>query len=79
MARLVLHLVHANSDGRWHLKDGERVLASFDTKAEALEEGKKRGSESQKSGRDAQLMVHREDGSFETEHTYGHDPRRTPG
>jgi hypothetical protein len=30
-------------------------------------------------GQDAQLVVHRQDGSIETEWTYGHDPRRTPG
>lgn len=31
------------------------------------------------AGRDAQLIVHLKDGSIETEYTYDHGPRRTPG
>jgi len=53
--------------------------ASFGSKAEAEEAGKKRGHELLARGQDAQLVIHREDGSIETEHTYGHDPRKTPG
>lgn len=78
-ARTVIHLVHLNSDNRWHLKDGDRVLASFDSKDEALQEGKKRGNDLHAKGTNAQLVVHRQDGSIETEHTYGDDPARHPG
>lgn len=77
--RVVLHLVHTNSDNRWHLKAEGQVVGSFDTKEEALEEGKKRGNALHGKGTNAQLVVHRQDGSIETEHTYGDDPTRHPG
>lgn len=78
-ARTVIHLVHLNADNRWHLKDGDQVLGSFDTKEEAMDEGKKRGHALQEKGQNAQLVIHRQDGSIETEHTYGDDPTRHPG
>jgi hypothetical protein len=79
MARSVFHLVHKKADGRWHLEENGQSFASFGSKAEAEEAGKKRGHELHHRGQDAQLVIHREDGSIETEHTYGHDPRKTPG
>jgi hypothetical protein len=79
MAREVMHLVHKNSDDRWHLEQDGKDLGSFATKQEAEEEGKKRGRALEAKGQDAQLVLHRQDGSIETEWTYGHDPRRTPG
>lgn len=78
-ARTVIHLVHLNADNRWHLKDGDTALGSFGTKDEALEEGKKRCHALHDKGQNAQLVVHRQDGSIETEHTYGDDPTRHPG
>jgi hypothetical protein len=41
--------------------------------------GKQKGNAIEQSGDDAQLIIHREDGSIEIEYTYGHDPRRIPG
>jgi uncharacterized protein DUF2188 len=79
MARAVMHLIHKNADNRWHLEQDGKELGAFDTKEEAETEGKRRGNESEGRGQDAQLVVHRQDGSIETEWTYGHDPRRTPG
>lgn len=77
MNRKVYHLVHTSAVDHWHLKlegvDG--CIGSFTTKDRALERGRELGQ----AGGDVQLIVHREDGSIETEHTYGHDPRRTPG
>lgn len=77
MNRKVYHLVHTSDDGNWHLKlagvDG--YIGSFTTKQRALERGRELGN----AGEDAQLIVHREDGSIETEHTYGNDPARTAG
>lgn len=78
-ARTVIHLVHLNADNRWHLKDGDTLLGSFDTKDEALEEGKKRAHKLHSGGLNAQLVIHRQDGSIEGEHTYGDDPVRHPG
>jgi len=44
-------------------------LGSYDTKEQAEREGKKRGTELESRGLDAQLVVHRQDGSIETEWT----------
>jgi len=79
MARSIFHLVHKKADGRWHLEENAQSFASFGSKAEAEEAGKKRGHDLHTRGQNAQLIIHREDGSIETEHTYGHDPRKTPG
>ena len=79
MARAVMHLVHKNADDRWHLEQAGQDLGSYDTKEAAETEGKRRGKELEAKGLDAQLVVHRKDGSIETEWTYGHDPRKTPG
>ncbi|MGN6518781.1 MAG: DUF2188 domain-containing protein [Dokdonella sp.] len=79
MVRYVMHLVHTNADGRWHLEHEGEDVGAFDTKAEAEEAGKARGNALWDSGKTAQLVVHREDGSIETEYTYGKDPERHPG
>lgn len=80
MKRQVLHVVHAGADGRWHLnREGGSNEGSFDTKQSAVEAGRSRAKDVHTRGGLAQLVVHREDGSFETEYTYGDDPRRTPG
>ena len=79
MDRYVMHLVHLNSDGRWHLKHDGSVIGSFDTKSEAEGAGVARGNKLWEQGTPAQLIVHREDGSIEFEHTYGKDPERHPG
>ena len=78
-ARTVYHLVHKNADNRWHLETGSEIADSFDTKEEALEAGKDLCNKLNDSGTLAQLVVHRQDGSIETEFTYGADPRRSPG
>lgn len=79
-SRVVYHLVNRNADDRWHLTvlGGDDVVA-FATKEEARQEGERRGRQHVNRGELAQLVVHREDGSIETEFTYGADPRDTPG
>jgi hypothetical protein len=79
MARAVMHLVHKNADGKWHLEQAGQDLGAYETKEEAERDGKKRGQGLEAKCLDAQLVVHRHDGSIETEWTYGHDPRKTPG
>lgn len=79
-SRTVYHLVHRNIDDKWHLSVvGGSDVASFDTKEEARQEGERRGRQHGERGELAQLVVHRQDGSIETEFTYGEDPRATPG
>jgi hypothetical protein len=79
MERFVIHVVHSNSSGRWHLKHNDTTLASFETKAEAFGEGQAQGNKLWDEGNPAQLVIHREDGSIEREYTYGKDPERHPG
>ncbi|WP_386067065.1 DUF2188 domain-containing protein [Tahibacter sp. UC22_41] len=81
MPCVVYHLAHRYSDDRWHLRvigDGDD-LATFEIKEEARQEGERRGRQHANRGEPAQLIIHREDGSVETEFTYGFDPRDTPG
>jgi hypothetical protein len=79
--RAVYHLVHRNADSRWHLSrtGGDDDIASFDTKEQGRQDGERRGRAHLGRGELAQLVVHREDGSIETEFTYGDDPRDVPG
>ena len=79
MERYVMHLVHLDHDDRWHLQHGDSVLGFFTTKSEAECAGTARGNKMREQGTLAQLVVHREDGSIEFEHTYGKDPERHPG
>jgi hypothetical protein len=74
-----MHLVHKKADDKWHLESGGRNLGFFDTKQQAVERGKKLGEDLGARSQDAQLIVHRQDGSIETEWTYGHDPQKTSG
>ncbi|MBI3927294.1 MAG: DUF2188 domain-containing protein [Armatimonadetes bacterium] len=63
------------SDGRWSLKaQGEEDAESFETKDEAVRAGADRA----RAVELGQLIVHRKDGTFEEERTYGRDPRRHP-
>ena len=79
MARYVMHLVHGIADGKWHLKHLGSSIAAFGTKTEAERAGQVRGNRMYEDGKDAQLIVHHEDGSIEHEYTYGHDPERFRG
>ncbi|HSX60428.1 MAG TPA: DUF2188 domain-containing protein [Tahibacter sp.] len=80
-ARTVYHLVHHNADSRWRLRiaGAEGDVATFDTKEDARQDGERRGRAHVARGELAQMIVHREDGSIETEFTYGADPRDVPG
>ncbi|MEO8673297.1 MAG: DUF2188 domain-containing protein [Tahibacter sp.] len=80
MKRIIYHVVHKNADSRWHLEEaGGGDLSSHDSKGAAVEDGKARAKALHDQGTNAQLIIHRQDGSIETEHTYGDDPRQTPG
>ena len=77
--RTVMHLVHKDSDARWHLEVAGTDIAVFDSKSDAEQEGEARGGRLWAQGTPAQLVVHREDGSVEHETTYGLDPARHEG
>jgi hypothetical protein len=69
---------HLTTNGdRWELHaEGGKALASFETKAEALE-----GSISIVTKRTGSLKIHKADGTIEEERTYPRalDPKKSPG
>ena len=69
--RNVYH-VTSNSDKGWKVKKEGATRASghFDNKVDAVD----RGKEPAKSGTEGQIIIHKKDGKFQTEHTYKNDP-----
>jgi len=74
-----MHLVHRNADDRWHLQHLGRSISAFDTREEAIDAGRTRAHRLHEVGTNAQLVIHREDGSIENEFSYGEDPHEIPG
>lgn len=68
MARKVYHVVPAGSD--WQVKHQGAVISTHRTKEAAVDAGRRVAIASQPS----QLVIHKSDGTIETEYTYGDDP-----
>lgn len=68
MARKVYRVVP--NSGNWDVTHAGVVLSHHYLKDVAVEAGKKVAKANQPS----QLVVHKADGTFEYEHTYGNDP-----
>ena len=67
--RISYHVVP--SDGKWHLKrQGDDRFTSFETKTEAIRAGVKEA----RSHEAGQLIIHKQNGQFQEERTYGFDP-----
>lgn len=64
--------VTPTDDGNWKVKAERASRASgvHENKAEAVEQAK----DLAKSHRPAQVVIHKKDGTIQTEHTYGQDP-----
>ncbi|NDY41590.1 DUF2188 domain-containing protein [Dissulfurirhabdus thermomarina] len=64
--------VTPRTDGGWNVKEenASRASSSHDTKAEAIA----RAKESAKKQALGQVIIHKQDGTIQTEHTYGKDP-----
>ena len=63
------------SGDRWELKHEGVVLYSHDNKEPVVDEGRRKAKANQPS----QLVIHKADGTFEEEYTYGDDPFPPPG
>ncbi len=74
--RNVYHVTY-NAVGLWVVKKehSETILASDRLKDNAVMQGQ----EITKNNKPSQLKVHKMDGTFEYEYTYGNDPVRYPG
>jgi hypothetical protein len=57
---------------QWQVKreGADRAANIFDNKADAVD----RGRDLAKNADPGQLIIHKQDGKFQTEHTYGKDP-----
>ena len=72
--RVSYHVVP--TDGEWRLKrQGEGRYTSFQTKDKAIRAGVKEA----RSHEAGQLIIHKKNGRFQEERTYGFDPPETPG
>lgn len=69
--------VTPTGDGNWRVKrDGAiRADSIHPNKIDAVDRGRELGRNQQLG----QVVIHRRDGTIETEHTYGADPRRHVG
>ena len=68
------NVYHVTPDGDgWKVKKegAARASASTDNKKPAIDRAKKAPL--------GQVIIHKQDGSIQTEYTYGEDPRETPG
>ena len=68
MARKVYRVVPNGTN--WQVKHNGQVLSNHTLKANAIDAGRRVAIANQPS----QLVVHRADGTIETEYTYGNDP-----
>jgi hypothetical protein len=73
MARKVYRVLPSGSS--WKLTGPAGTLSTHNTKAPAVSAGQTAAKNDQPS----QLVVHKADGTFEYEYTYGNDPYPPPG
>ena len=73
MARIIFHI--SPSGAKWTVKRDGALQTYHDTKAEAVDTGRTAARrEWETFKRPSQCVVHKGDGSFEEEWTYGEDP-----
>ncbi len=83
--RVVYRVLPNKGKYDWKVTLGGSILCVRETKREAVAHARKiarKGTYSwlpDDARRLTQLMIHGRDGKFQTEHTYGADPRRSPG
>lgn len=73
--RVKYHVVPGDDGWKVNKQGGQRASATAGTKAEAVQKAKDL-AKAQPLG---QVIIHKEDGTIQTEHTYGKDPERSPG
>lgn len=79
MSRTVYHVSHGlkNQSKPWevHKEGSDRASSRHKKKSAAVREAKRLA----KKRRPSQVKVHKKNGYFQYEHTYGDDPRSSPG
>jgi hypothetical protein len=76
--RKVFHSTHTAQDG-WHVTLEGKTVAKHPTQQQSHDDARERARKIYEGGGLAQAVLHKENGTIQTEHTYGKDPRRTPG
>jgi hypothetical protein len=71
--RTVIHVTYKKQADEWHLKGGSGRV--FETKEKAVAQAKREA----KTAPLGQVVIHKQNGVIQTEHTYGEDPERTKG
>lgn len=76
MERKKYHITPTKPEG-WKIKGqgGSRAIKLFDTKEKAIKIGRKIA----KSEQPSQLIIHKKDGTIQTEYTYSKDPHPPKG
>jgi len=69
----VIHLKHRKPAGMWHLEHEGSSIGAYNTKADGIVAGHIHGRRLQEGGTDTRLVAHHEDGSIESEYSYGDD------
>ena len=74
--RQIYHITKNQKKG-WDVKKegSQRASGNFRTKQKAVQ----RGKELAKNTTSGQIKIHKSDGKFQTEHTYGKDPHPPEG
>lgn len=77
MAKRKTYHVTAKTGGGWNVKgeNASRASSTHDTKVDAVD----RARELAKSQSLGQIVIHKQDGKIQTEHTYGKDPHPPKG
>ena len=77
MAERKIYHVTPHPDGGWKVQaeDASRASSIHETKAPAVE----RAKELAKRPSTGQVVIHKQNGKIQTEHTYGKDPCPPPG
>lgn len=77
MGKRGVYHVTPNDEGGWDVtkRGAERASSTHETKADAVD----RGRELAKNQPLGQLVIHKQNGTIQTEHTYGEDPHPPKG
>lgn len=77
MAQREIYRVLPTGDGNWKVKKNGAIKASkvYSNKDNAID----RGKELAKKARLGQIVIHKSDGTIQTEYTYGKDPTKYKG
>ena len=73
--RKTYHVEHEEGEWKVEAEHARRASGVFETKAEAID----RARELAKAQGLGQVIVHKRDGTIQTEWTYGEDPEKYPG